>query len=277
MLAYLTHDIDPFFIKFDEWMFIEGIRWYGVFYAISFLIALLMMNVYTNYERSEMSCEQNVSFLSYAIIGVLVGGRLGYMLMYDFCKFASNPFSTFAIWRGGMASHGGFAGATIAILLFCRRNKTDVFNLGDICASIAPVGIFLGRLANFLNGELYGKVSHVPWAIIFPQSEPQVVRLSEIAPRHPSQLYECFAEGFLLAIYVQLRFWFSRDLAKGQLAGEFLVGYSIARIVTEVYREVDAPMILELSRGQFYSIFLFIAGFVLIMFARHRHRRQNFY
>jgi phosphatidylglycerol:prolipoprotein diacylglycerol transferase len=277
MLGYLVHDIDPFVIKFDEWMCIEGIRWYGVCYAISFLIALLLMNVYSDYERSDLSREQNISFLSYAIVGVVVGGRLGYMLMYNLAEFTANPLTTFAIWRGGMASHGGFMGIVVAILLFRRRNKIDMFALGDVCASIAPIGLLLGRLANFLNGELYGKITSVPWAVIFPQSDLQTLKISEIVPRHPSQLYECFAEGFLLTIYVQLRFWFSKDLAKGQLAGEFLMGYAVARVAMEVYREVDAPMIFGLSRGQFYSIFLFIAGFALTTFARHRYRRQNFY
>jgi phosphatidylglycerol:prolipoprotein diacylglycerol transferase len=277
MLAYYVHNIDPFFMKFGDWAAVEGVRWYGVCYAVSFLIALLMMNLYSCCGISSMTREQNVTFLSYEIIGVFVGGRLGYMLLYNFDGFVRDPLLTFAVWQGGMSSHGGFIGSIIAILLFCKRSKVSVLELGDICASIAPIGLFLGRIANFVNGELYGKISTVPWAVIFPSSAPHMANVTSIAPRHPSQLYEGFAEGFLLAIYVQFRLWCSKDLAEGQLAGEFLIGYSVARIVTEIYREVDAPEILELSRGQFYSVFLLLAGMALVFWTRRRDRRQNFY
>jgi phosphatidylglycerol:prolipoprotein diacylglycerol transferase len=231
-----------------------------------------MMNMYSNRERSSLSHDQNISFLSYAIIGVIVGGRLGYMLMYDLSEFIRDPRSVFRIWEGGMASHGGFVGVALAMWLFCKLNKVSILELGDICSSIAPMGLFLGRIANFVNGELYGKVSYVPWAIIFPQSDLDALTL---LPRHPSQLYEGFAEGFLLFIYVQLRFWLSRNPSKGQLTGEFLIGYSIARIATEVYRETDMPKILGLSQGQFYSLFLFAAGAMLVYFVKKWRRKPH--
>jgi phosphatidylglycerol:prolipoprotein diacylglycerol transferase len=195
------------------------------------------------------------------------------MVMYNLKEFMSHPQSVFKIWEGGRASHGGFIGVALAVCVFCKLNKVSILQLGDICSSIAPIGLFLGRIANFVNGELYGKISCVPWAIIFPQSDPDVLTVEEILPRHPSQLYEGFAEGFLLFIYVQLRFWLSRNPPKGQLTGEFLIGYSIARIATEVYRETDMSKILGLSRGQFFSIFLFAAGVMLIHSAKKRRMR----
>ncbi|MDR1256014.1 MAG: prolipoprotein diacylglyceryl transferase [Puniceicoccales bacterium] len=272
MFAHIIHDIDPFLVKFGNWAFMEGIRWYGVCYATSFIVALLMMNWYTDRERSPFSRDQNVSFLSYGIVGVVVGGRLGYMLMYNLSRFIHDPVSALRIWEGGMASHGGFVGVALAMWIFCKVHKVNLLELSDICSSIVPFGFFLGRIANFVNGELYGKISYVPWAVIFPQSDPEALLMDEIPPRHPSQLYESFAEGLLLFMYMQLRFWFSKNPPRGQLTGEFLVGYSIARIVTEIYREVDASKILSLSRGQFFSVFLFIVGTTLICAARKRYR-----
>jgi phosphatidylglycerol:prolipoprotein diacylglycerol transferase len=273
MSAYIVHNIDPFFIKFGDKSVTGGIHWYGMCYAVSFIIALLMMNSYSKRERSPLSNDQNALFLSYAIIGVIAGGRLGYMLMYNFDGLIHDPMSTFRIWEGGMASHGGFVGVAIATWLFCKIHEVNVLTLADVCSSIAPIGLFLGRIGNFINGELYGKIAYVPWAIIFPQSDPNALVVSEIPPRHPSQLYEGFAEGLLLFIYMQLRFWLSRNPPSGQLTGEFLVWYSIARIVTEIYREVDVPMICGMSRGQFLSIFPLIIGFALIFAARRRRYR----
>ncbi|MDR0595435.1 MAG: prolipoprotein diacylglyceryl transferase [Puniceicoccales bacterium] len=272
LLAHIIHNIDPFFVRFGEWSSIGGIRWYGVCYALSFIIALLMMNMYSDRDRSSLSKDQNISFLSYGIVGVIVGGRLGYALVYNLSESVHNPLSVLRIWEGGMASHGGFIGMAIAMWLFCKVHKVNIFELGDICSSIAPLGLFLGRIANFVNGELYGKISHVPWAIIFPQSAPEMPMIDEIAPRHPSQLYEGFGEGFIMFIYVQLRFWISKNLPKGQLTGEFLVGYSLARIITEIYREIDMSKIFGMSYGQFFSIFLLVAGLMLVYRARKQRR-----
>ncbi|MDR2720894.1 MAG: prolipoprotein diacylglyceryl transferase [Puniceicoccales bacterium] len=272
MSPYIVHDIDPFFVRFASESTIGGIHWYGVCYAISFIIALFMMNSYSKREKSPLSSDQNTLLLSYVIIGVIAGGRLGYMLMYNFNGLIHDPMSTFRIWEGGMASHGGFVGVAIAVWLFCKIHEMSILKVNDICSSVAPIGLLLGRIGNFINGELYGKIAYVPWAIIFPQSDPKALVVNEIPPRHPSQLYEGFAEGLLLFIYMQLRFWLSRGTAEGQLTGEFLIGYSIARIATEFYRETDVPMICGMSRGQFLSIFLFIIGVVLIFIARKRFR-----
>ncbi|MDR1414172.1 MAG: prolipoprotein diacylglyceryl transferase [Puniceicoccales bacterium] len=260
---HYVHSINPFAIKFPDGWCIQGIRWYGLFYLLAFAFTIFALNFYTLRGKSRLTREQNFSFLSYAIGGVIIGGRLGYMLLYYFEKFLKNPLEIFAIWHGGMSSHGGFAGVIIAMIVFCKRNNIRLLPLADICSTIAPFGFFLGRVANFINGELYGKISEVKWAVIFPQSTYFTANIFEISARHPSQLYEAFLEGLLLFAYVQIRFWSKKNIAPGQLSGEFLILYAIFRIFTECFREPDAELILAMSRGQFYSIFLLIFGIVL--------------
>ena len=163
-----------------------------------------------------------------------------------------------------MASHGGIIGVAIATILFARNNRQSVLKTGDIIVSAAAPGLFLGRLANFMNGELWGHPTTVPWAIIFPKAD----RL----PRHPSQLYEAFTEGLLLFIYIQLRFWgiLGKKPRDGQIIGEFLIGYSLVRIFCEIFREPDASLILGITRGQFFSLGTFLAGICFILVARRR-------
>jgi phosphatidylglycerol:prolipoprotein diacylglycerol transferase len=245
---------------------LEGIRWYGIFYVFAFAFTILALNFYSSRGRSPLSREQNWAFLSYAIGGVIIGGRLGYMLLYCFDEFLLNPLETFALWRGGMSSHGGFVGAIAAIALFCWRNHVRILPFADICSTIAPFGFFLGRVANFINGELYGKITDVRWGVIFPQSA-SFLDISAIPPRHPSQLYEGFFEGILLFIYAQVRFWTGKNRAPGKLSGEFLMLYAIFRIFTEYFREPDAALIFSMSRGQFYSTFLLAFGIALWFFS----------
>jgi phosphatidylglycerol:prolipoprotein diacylglycerol transferase len=195
----------------------------------------------------------------YCIIGgVLIGGRLGYVLLYAPMMLIRHPLELFCIWHGGMSSHGGFAGVTLSLLLFAKRQRIAFSSLADVAASVAPLGIFLGRIANFINGEVYGRVTSAPWGIIFPRSVPAGYG-EFVLPRHPSQLYEALLEGVLLFCYCQLRFWKGK-FRPGQLAGEFLIFYSIVRIFCEFFREPDAPTILSLSAGQFYSLFLLALG-----------------
>jgi phosphatidylglycerol:prolipoprotein diacylglycerol transferase len=265
---YYVHSIDPFAVKFREGMCIEGIRWYGIFYLLAFAFTIFAMNFYTKNGKSSLSREQNFSFLNYAACGVVVGGRLGYMFLYCFDKFVKNPLEVFAVWRGGMSSHGGFVGVIIAMVLFCRKNGVGVLPLADICSTIAPFGFFLGRVANFINGELFGRVTYVKWAVIFPKSAYFSSNPSAIPPRHPSQLYEGLLEGLVLFLYMQFRFWTGKKRVSGVLGGEFLVLYSVFRIVTECFREPDAPLIFDLSRGQFYSIFLLLLGIATLRYCR---------
>ncbi|MDR0742605.1 MAG: prolipoprotein diacylglyceryl transferase [Puniceicoccales bacterium] len=268
ILGYYIHSIDPFAIKFSEGCFIEGIRWYGIFYLLTFGFMFFALNFYSKKNKSPLSSEQNTSFLSYVIAGVVLGGRIGYMLLYCPGIFIHNPLEIFAIWHGGMSSHGGFIGTIVAIFIFCRKNNLPLLSLADICSTIAPFGFLLGRIANFINGELYGKITNVKWAVIFPQSDYSLSRLSAIPARHPSQLYEAFLEGLLLLIYVQIRFWIKEKITPGKLSGEFLILYSIFRISMEFFREPDAQLILGMSRGQFYSVFLLLFGIVLLLKTR---------
>ena len=173
-------------------------------------------------------------FLLWAALGVILGGRLGYVLFYKPGFYLSNPLSMLTLWEGGMSFHGGLLGVIVAILLFAARNRTDPFMLSDLVALVVPIGLFFGRLANFINGELWGRVSDVQWAMIFPRGGP--------LPRHPSQLYQAFFEGVLLLLIVAAVWRFTDGRRRPGLTGAFCVGYGAARIVGELFREPDAHL-----------------------------------
>ncbi len=272
-LAYWVDDLSPFVIHF--WGNI-GIRWYGLAYVLGFIIGAWLMMRYHRAGRSVLPASQVPDFMVALVVGVLVGGRLGYFLFYDLDTLLHQPLVLFRVWEGGMASHGGFLGVVLAIGWFSWRNGLPFLRLFDLVASTSPAGLLLGRIANFINGELWGKVTTVPWAVIFPKSMPDGTPIDQIPPRHPSQLYEASLEGALLLAYMQWRFWKSDVVRQqpGRLTGESLVFYAIVRIVCEVYREPDAGVtpILGLSRGTFYSLFLAVAGVVLIVRGLHQRR-----
>ena len=199
------------------------------------------------------------------ILGVLLGGRLGYMVLYDWEAFLQNPLLFFRVDQGGMASHGGIIGVTIALIYFARK-RFRFLELSDSICSIAPLGLFFGRIANFINAELWGRPSSASWAVIFPQSpafyNPDTGLFEPLA-RHPSQLYQAALEGGLLFAYLQWRFWFKRP-SIGMISGEFLCGYGILRSIGELFREPDASLIASMSRGQFYSLFMLVTGLLII-------------
>lgn len=263
-------------IKFPDSWPLEGIRWYGVSYVLGFLIGLALLHLYYVKRRSPYNADQQTTLITAIIIGTIVGGRLGYMLLYSLPEFLSNPFIFFMTTRGGMASHGGMVGIFIALFWFSRKTKTSLLGLCDLIATIAPPGLFLGRIANFINGELWGKISDAPWAVIFPTSAPEGFPVDLIPARHPSQLYEAGLEGLFLFAYMQFRFWTrGKILPKGQLTGEFFIGYAIARIICEAFREADAPLIIGLNPGQFYSIFLIIAGIAFIWISKKLANKKS--
>ncbi len=265
---YRVHDLDPFLVRFTDDF---GIRYYGLAYVLSFLIAYGLLALYYRRGRSPLNPDQQSSALFAIIVGVLAGGRFGYVLFYETGKLATDPMFLFKVWEGGMASHGGFLGGIAALLWIARSQGVPFLRLADIFATLAPPGLLLGRIANFINGELWGRVTEVSWAVIFPASRPGVP-VEEIPPRHPSQLYEAALEGAALLVYIQLRFWKSdvTRLRPGQLSGEFLLFYAAARIFCEFFREPDAGLILGMSRGIFFSIFLAVAGIAVIAYARTR-------
>ena len=256
-LAYLVHHPTPYLGPHWERI---GIRLYGLGYVLGFITAAWLFVRYVRASRSQLP-ESKISDLMMTLaIGVMVGGRLGSFLLYRPSEILSDPLAVFRVWEPGMASHGGFIGVAIALWWFSRRARISFLHLGDLIVSAAPVGLFLVRIANFLNGELWGKVTSVPWAVIFDESGGGPL------PRHPSQLYEAALEGGLLFWFVQWRFWRTSVVAAqpGRMAGEFLVGYALVRIISEIFREPDASLILGVSRGTFYSLFLILVGALLI-------------
>ena len=264
-------NFDPFALRFPDGFFLEGVRWYGLSYLAGFLAALLLFNLYSAKGKSPLNKDENSSLLTYLLVGVIVGGRLGYMLLYSFDAFAENPLVFFQVWKGGMASHGGFVGVLLALVAFSKVHKQSFLRLADLVVASSGLGIFFGRIANFVNGELWGKVSDVPWAMIFPNSAPAGTALADIPARHPSQLYEAGAEGLFLFVYTQWRLWRGNP-PKGSIAGEYLVLYGVLRIVCELFREPDfgVSLICGLSRGTFYSVFAIVAGVCLVAYARLR-------
>jgi phosphatidylglycerol---prolipoprotein diacylglyceryl transferase len=266
-IAVWQHTPHPFLIRFSETI---GIRYYGLAYLLAFASAAWLLVRYHRAGRSPFGLGTISDLMTYLIAGVLIGGRLGYFLFYQPRTLLAEPLALFRVWEGGMASHGGFIGVIVALWLFARGHKVTLFLVSDLVVSMAPLGLGLGRLANFLNGELWGKVTDVPWAFIFDQTG------GGKQPRHPSQLYEAALEGFLLFAIMQWRFWRSETvkLQPGRLSGEFLIGYAMARIVCEAFREPDASLILGLSRGTFYSLFLAIGGLLIIALSRPSQRKS---
>ena len=274
--SHYVVDFDPFAIRFPDGFFLAGVRWYGLAYLAGFIIALLLFNLYSSKGRSPLSKDDNSTLITYLLFGVILGGRLGYMLFYDFPNFIANPLTAFQIWKGGMASHGGFIGVLVAMIFFDRSKKVGFWTVSDIVVISATPGIFLGRLANFVNGELWGKVSDVYWAMIFPHSAPVGTPIEQIAARHPSQLYEAFAEGLFIFAVLQYQFW-KRKPASGIISGEFLAIYGIVRIFCEMFREPDVgiSLIMGMSRGTFYSIFAIAAGLAIMFLCWKPWKRSH--
>jgi phosphatidylglycerol---prolipoprotein diacylglyceryl transferase len=267
MLTYYTHDLSPFLIQFgDGW----GIRYYGMAYVAGFLAWFYGLGWFRKFGWSRLSDNQVSELLLYTVLGVLLGGRLGYCLLYDWAETVRNPIGIIAFWNGGirgMASHGGIAGALLGFLFWARKNKADGWAVADNAAVLAPVGIFLGRIANFINGELWGRPTDLPWAVIFHEAGSQ--------PRHPSQLYEALGEGLILGLAM---LWLrSRNpRPSGQVTGCFFMVYAGIRFVLEFFREPDFgdAMTMGISRGQLFSIALAIAGFSLWLVRRRATGRR---
>jgi phosphatidylglycerol:prolipoprotein diacylglycerol transferase len=258
--AYWTHDWDAFLWHWGgNW----GIRYYSLAYLLGFVAFYFGMKYFHRKGMSPLGREQVADLMTWVFAGVLIGGRLGYCLLYDREETLRDPVGIIAFWRNGgisgMASHGGFAGVILALVLFARSRKVSFWQLADNAATLAPVGFGLGRFANFINGELWGRPAAVPWAVIFPDAGP--------LPRHPSQLYESIAEGLLLF----LAMWFLRHRLKrpGQASLCFLALYALARIVCEFFREPDRQigfLSLGLTQGQWLSLGLIAAAAVLQVF-----------
>jgi phosphatidylglycerol:prolipoprotein diacylglycerol transferase len=263
LLGFWVDRLDPFLIRFHGNF---GIRYYGIAYVLGFLSAAWLLGLYSRRGRSLLPSTKVADFMVAAVLGVVLGGRIGHYLLYDgWRSFGSDPLAIFRVWDGGMSSHGGMIGVILAVVWFARSEGIPIVHLFDLVSSVAPAGLFFGRIANFINGELWGKVTDVPWAVLFPRSMPDGTPEALILPRHPSQLYEAALEGLLLFALMQARFWGSSVVRRhpGRLAGEFLVAYALVRVAGETFREPDASLILGMSRGSFYSLFLVAFGLFL--------------
>ena len=232
------------------------IRWYSLAYIFGIIIGWLLCKKI--FIKDTKINEKFDDYLTYSILGIVIGGRLGYILFYNFNYYLNNFFDIFKIWHGGMSFHGGLLGIIIASILFAKKNNQNPFIYMDLVSLVAPIGIFFGRLANFINSELYGTVSNVPWSVIF-------VKVDNLT-RHPSQLYEAFLEGiilFLLLIYFRKKNYL---LKPGTISGLFLIFYSIFRFFVEFYRVPDEHigyLVFNLSTGQIVSVVFLIIGTIV--------------
>ena len=232
------------------------IRWYSLAYILGIIIGwILCKKIFIK----NLDINQKFDdYITYLIIGIIIGGRLGYVLFYNFNYYINNILDIFKIWQGGMSFHGGLLGIIVASILFAKKNNQDLFVYTDLVSLVAPIGIFFGRLANFINSELYGKVTEVPWAVTFVQ----VDNLS----RHPSQLYEAFFEGIILFILL-LYFRNKNFLAKpGLISGLFLIFYSVFRFCIEFFRVPDEQigyLIFNLTMGQIISLVFIMIGTIV--------------
>ncbi len=263
-LAYWVHDLSPFLIRFNDTF---GIRYYGVAYIAGFISAWWLLSRYSARRLTTISTGELGDLITALVIGVLLGGRLGYFVFYEPEVFLHSPMTLLRVWAGGMASHGGFIGVAAALWWSSRATKLPWRHLADLIASVCGAGLMFGRIANFINGELWGKSTTMAWGVIFPDSGPPGTPLHLLLPRHPSQLYAAVLEGLVLLIGSQLLVHKTSLLrrAPGRITGWFLVGYAVMRSLSEVFREPDAALILGLSRGTFYSLFIAAGGLVLLL------------
>ena len=232
------------------------IRWYSLAYIFGILIGWFYIKKFLI--KDERINKDFDDLISYLIIGIIVGGRLGYVLFYNFNYYLNNFYEIFFLWEGGMSFHGGLIGVVASTLIFCRRRNIDSFIFLDCISAVAPIGIFFGRIANFLNSELYGKETTVPWSFVFK-------RIDNIA-RHPTQLYEAALEGILLFIILNILIKINPLSKKGFISSIFLILYSIFRFFIEFYREPDPQLgylIFNFTMGQILSLFLLAIGIII--------------
>jgi len=252
-----------------------AVRWYALAYIVGILggwvyaRALIASKTLWG-QAAPLTVTDFDDFIIWVTLGIILGGRIGYVLFYNLSLFATHPGQIFQLWNGGMSFHGGFLGCTVAIILFARRRDIPILSLGDITTAVAPIGLFLGRLANFINGELWGRPTDVPWAMIFPTGGP--------VPRHPSQLYEAALEGIVLFVVLNLLVRRGALKRPGVITGAFAVGYGIARTTCEFFREPDPQLGFlwgGLTMGMLLSIPLMLAGIGILACSLHEPKPKD--
>ena len=284
-------DISPFLISLEIAGHTIGLRWYALAYIVGILfgwwiILRAIRNPVLWAGEPPLTAEQLERFFTWVVIGIIIGGRLGYVIFYDPASYIAEPWRIPLVTEGGMAFHGGFAGVVVAGIWFCRREKISMLSMGDLLALAVPVGLGLGRLANFVNAELWGRPTTLPWGVIFPGDAAQACKgVVGLCARHPSQLYQAALEGLLLALVLTWlacrRGWLKRP---GALMGLFLLGYGMARFLVEFVRQPDAQFVTPgnpvgwavhaggfgLTMGQLLSLPMIVAGMWFLFRAKAR-------
>jgi len=259
-------NFDPVLIQLGPF----AIRWYALAYIVGILVGWLYARAIIRAEKpwgglAPMTAADYDDFIVWVTLGIILGGRIGYVLFYNPSYFAAHPLESLELWKGGMSFHGGFTGCIAAVVLFAKSRGIPVLSLGDVTCAVGPIGLFLGRLANFVNGELWGRPADVPWAMVFPSGGP--------LPRHPSQLYEAALEGVLLFVVLGLLVRGGALKRPGLVIGAFAIGYAFARSFAELFREPDAQLGFlwgGLTMGMLLSLPLLLFGIVLIVIALRR-------
>jgi phosphatidylglycerol:prolipoprotein diacylglycerol transferase len=252
---------DPVLISFGP----IAIRWYALAYIVGILLGWVYARAIIRRETlwggpAPLTVSDFDDFVIWVTLGIILGGRIGYVLVYNPVYFASHPLESLQLWKGGMSFHGGFLGCVLAVILFARRRGISILSLGDLTCAAGTIGIFLGRIANFINGELWGRTTDVPWAMVFPTGGP--------LPRHPSQLYEAVLEGLVLFIVLSLLIRAGALKRPGLILGAFTFGYGVARAICEHFREPDPQLGFlwgSVTMGTLLSLPLIIAGLVIMV------------
>jgi phosphatidylglycerol:prolipoprotein diacylglycerol transferase len=265
---------DPIAISFG-WF---AIRWYALAYICGIVLGWIYARSLIKKDRlwggpAPITLLQMDDFILWVTVGIILGGRTGYVLFYNLPFFTQHPLEIFTLWKGGMSFHGGFLGCVAAVILFCRRQDLPILSLGDITTAVAPIGLFLGRVANFVNSELWGREADpgLPWAMVFPNDKLHLLR-------HPSQLYEAGLEGILLFTILAVMIRFGALKRPGLILGSFIALYGLARITSECFREPDPQLGFlwgGLTMGMLLSVPMVIAGAVLMAMARRHPARAT--
>ena len=252
-----------------------AVRWYALAYIVSIIGGWFYARAIISSQKlwggpAPLSVTDVDDFVIWITLGIILGGRIGYVLFYNPAHFVANPLEILELWNGSMSFHGGVTGCVLAIVLFALRRGIPMLSLGDVTAAVAPIGLFLGRIANFINGELWGRPTDVPWAMVFPHGGP--------IPRHPSQLYEAALEGVALFIVVGLFVRFGALKRPGIVTAVFAIGYGVARIVCEFFREPDAQLGFlwgGMTMGMLLCIPLILGGIAILVVALQRQPKPK--
>ena len=285
-------EIDPIIFSFSVGNLELALRWYALSYILGILVAWKLMQILSKYSSlwpnslAPIRPSAVEDLMTYMILGIILGGRIGYVVFYQPGYYLYNPADILKVWNGGMSFHGGFLGVVFGALLYGKKKKNNLLSLGDLIAIASPPGLFFGRLANFINGELWGKPTTSSWGIVFPAKDAKLCPSNWVGEctRHPSQLYEAFSEGLLLWVVMLICvFWFKSFKRRGETMFIFLTGYGLSRAIIEIFREPDAQFIstanpngylifisetIGLSMGQILCLPMIIIGIMSLLLTR---------